>query len=142
MDRYPFLAAEIFACELNGIIDNFFSEEEVQKEEMNCINSVENSEILSSTISNPHINEKPIDENELSLALNKEINIKGNESLDVDLNEEKEGKSDKIKFGDFLFEYLNNYFENKPEFINPTSAVYFQKVLYALLNKKGYEVFY
>lgn len=82
-------------------------------------------------------NERMINEEELNSAIQKFKIEDSNEDIDNSRLQEK-----KMKMGEYLFDNLNNYFDNKQEFINPTSAVYFQKVLYALFNKKGYEVFF
>ena len=126
------MASEVFACELNGIIDNFFNDTEIDIHRMERLKSVDISCHESPqlrTIANDKIDEK-----ELALALEKHFDLETQ-------GEETNNGNVKVKMGDFLFQYINEYFTNRPEFINPTSAVYFQKLLYALLNKKGYEVF-
>ena len=126
------MASEVFACELNGIIDNFFNDAEIDIHRMERLKSVD-----ISCQESPHLrtiaNDK-IDEKELALALEKHFD------LETQVEETNNGIV-KVKMGEFLFQYINEYFTNRLEFINPTSAVYFQKLLYALLNKKGYEVF-
>lgn len=122
----------MFACELNGVIDNFFNDADIDIQLMSRLKSVDISRNVSPQLRK--LDNDKIDEKELTLALEKEF--------DLD-HEEKENHTNnikKIKMGHYLFENLNEYFMNRPEFINPTSAVYFQKVVYALLNKKGYEV--
>lgn len=126
--RYPYLASEVFACELNGIIDNFFNDAEVDTSQMTRLKSVDISTIQSPQL--PLRAGANMDEQELAFALERQI----------DLGEENRETHGKQRMGDYLFGCLSEYFENKEEFINPTSAVYFQKVLYALLNKKGFEV--
>jgi len=123
------LASEIFACELTGIIDNFFNDAEIDLFEMTRLKSVD-----FSTNQSPLLKPAPngMDEQDLITALNEKMNI--------DCNENQKNEVKKITMGEYLFENLHNYFKNSTSFINPTSAVYFQKVLYALLNKKGYEV--
>ena len=127
------MASEIFSCELNGIIDNFFNDAEIDIHDMVRLKSVDISQIQSPLL--PQIsdqNDQKINEQMQVLDLDDRVELQENRLIIDGVK--------KLKMGEYLFDNLNRYFMNSNSFINPTSAVYFQKVIYALMNKKGYEV--
>lgn len=119
--RYPFIASEIFSCDLKEIGDKFFRSEENRKEVVRIsIEQIENNE-------NQQIIEMPVAEIEEKKEINPELPTQKQEE------EVSAEKAEKKRLP--LLEKLLSLLDPKEE-INPVLAGYFAKITLSIIEKQ------
>lgn len=149
--KYPFVASEILACEILGLIKAFFEDAADADSHMSLSR---NFDQVSQESGNKEVVEK--EEDEAGVKRSKSIDLKKEA---VELKEEmgtwrlikgdewffylekmniKDEKYEMV--GVDLLDYLLSFLDNKEKYLNQTLAGYFQKAINAILNKRGFDV--
>lgn len=134
--KYPFVASEILACEILGLIKAFFEDAADADSHMSLSR---NFDQVSQESGNKEVVEK--EEDEAGVKRSKSIDLKKEA---VELKEEMEKmniKDEKYEMvGVDLLDYLLSFLDNKEKYLNQTLAGYFQKAINAILNKRGFDM--